>query len=176
MPKFVEPRELSTGFKIKRVFDENARCVVSKTVQTTFQFIPISETLTALFGSADFEQTYMNFNNQRDHTCDQERYTNFCCGDVYKSIDFFKANPLAIQLRLFTDDFEPCDPLKTKAGLHKITAFYFYINNLPSKFLSNLNNIYLVALSDASDAKNELADVEVVIETIIADLKLIERN
>lgn len=47
---------------------------------------------------------------------------------------------------------------------------------LPSKYLSNLNNIYLVALSDASDAKNELADVDVVMETIVADLKLIERN
>lgn len=174
--KFVEPHEKSTGFKIKRVFDDTAKCVVSKSVQTTFQFIPISETLKALFSSTDFEETYINFNSQKDHDCNQREYTDFCCGDVYKSSDFFRLNPMAIQLRLFTDDFEPCDPLKSKAEKHKITAYYFIINNLPLKFQSNLKNIYLVALSDASDAKSELADAEVVIETIIEDLKSIERN
>lgn len=167
--KFIEPHEKSTGFKIKRVFDNTAKCVVSKSVQTTFQFIPISETLKALFSSTDFEETYTNFNSQRDHDCNQRAYSDFCCGDVYQSSDFFKMNPLAIQLRLFTDDFEPCDPLKSKAGVHKITAYYFIINNLPLKFQSNLKNIYLVALSDASDAKSDLADVEVVIETIVED-------
>lgn len=174
--KFIEPQEKSTGFKIKRIFDNTAKCVVSKSVHTTFQFVPISETLRALFSSADFEEAYINFNSQKDHDCSPETYVNFCCGDLYNSSDFFKMNPLTIQLRLFTDDFEPCDPLKSKAEKHKITAYYFFINNLPTKFQSNLNNIYLVALSDGSDAKSELADAGVVIETIIEDLKSIEMN
>lgn len=99
--KFIEPQEKSTGFKIKRIFDNMAQFVVSKSVHTTFQFVPISETLKALFSSADFEETYINFNSQKDHDCNQATYTNFCCGELFKSSDFFKMNPLAIQLKLF---------------------------------------------------------------------------
>lgn len=118
----------------------------------------------------------MNYNKHKHHDCVDGTYQSICCGETYKSNEFFQSNPLAIQIKLFTDDFEPCDPLKSKAGVHKITAFYFQINNLPLSLLSKTNNIYLVALSDASDSKNELADVDNVIETIIRDIKLIESN
>lgn len=171
---FVPPEEKSTGYTFKRVYDENAKCLVSKSFQTTFQFIPITKTLESLFNDAFFEETYMNNNKYKDHNCGNGNYTNFCCGKVYSSNTFFKSNPSAIQINLFTDDFEPCDPLKSKVGLHKMTAFYFQINNLPQKWLSKTNNIYLVALSDAKDVKNELADVENVINTIILDLKKLE--
>lgn len=176
LASYVAPEERSTGFKIKRVFDEKADCMVSKSVQTTFQFVPISKTLAMLFNDPEFENLYMNFNEQNNHKCTEGIYKNFCCGEVYKSNEFFKTNPFAIQIRLFTDDFELCDPLKSKAGVHKTTAYYFQINNLPPNVLSKTENIPLVALSDAADSKNELADVDNVIKTIIADIKTIETN
>lgn len=172
--KFVESEEKSTGYKFKRVYDETAGCFISKTVQTTFQFVPITKTLSALFNDPVFEKVYMNFNSTRNHNCIEGVYHNFCCGKIYKSNPFFASNPYEVQIRLFTDDFEPCDPLKSKAGVHKTTAFYFQINNLPSNLLSKTDNIYLVALNDAGDSKNDLADVENVIETITADLKILE--
>lgn len=116
----------------------------------------------------------MDFNQTKEHRCRRGVYFDFCCGRVFKSIDFFKQNPFAIQIRLFTDDFETCDPLKSHVGVHKITAFYFQINNMPPNILSKTENIYLVALSDTHDAKNELADVDNVIETIVADIKMLE--
>lgn len=170
--KFVELEEQSSGFKIKHVFDTNVGIPIPKTIQTTFQFIPITKTLIALFSEPEFEKMYSNFNENKDHVCGNGKYNNFCCGSLYQSSAFFKQNPNAIQIRLFTDDFEPCDPLKSKVGIHKITAFYFQINNLP--FQSKTDSIFLVALSDASDSKNELADVNTVIETIVADLKTLE--
>lgn len=116
----------------------------------------------------------MNFNMNRNHNCRDGIYHDFCCGLVFKSSEFFKQNPFAIQIRLFTDDFEPCDPLKSKVRVHKITAFYFQINNLPPNMLSKTKNICLVSLSDASDSKNELADVDNVIATIVADIETLE--
>lgn len=175
-PKFVEPEEKSTGYKFKRVYDEKVYCFVSKTVQTTFQHIPISKTLTALFSDPEFENFYINFNTNKDHICGDGVYHNFCCGEVCRSNPFFKQNPFAIQCRLFTDEFEPFDALKSKAGVRKVNAFYLQINNLPANLLSKTDNIFLVAMSDSSDSKNELADVENVIETIVADLKSIESN
>lgn len=171
---YVRPEERSTGFKFKRVYDPNLMCAIPKTIQTKFEFVPITKTLAASFDDPNFEKVYMDFNKNLDHECGSGAYHNFCCGSVYKSSNFFEKNPMAIQIRLFTDDFEPCDPLKSKAGVHGITAFYFQINNFPSNLNSKIDNIYLVALSDACDSKNELADVNNVVETIVADIKVLE--
>lgn len=173
---FVEPEEKSTGFKFKRIFDEKANCVVSKSVQTTFQFVAPSKICTALFSSLEFENAYINYNTHQASSRKEGIYRNFCDGQTYKSNQFFQSNPFAIQINLFTDDFEPCDALKTRAGVHKMTAFYFQIMNLPPNGRSKTDNIYLVALSDACDVKSELCDVNIVLETILADIKLIETN
>lgn len=172
--KFVEPQERSAGFKIKRVYDEKVGCIISKSIPQTFQSVDISKTLETLFSLPDFEKVYIDYNTKKDHECVEGVYVDFCCGQAYKSNELFQSNPLAIQIKLFTDDFEPCNPLQSKAGVHKITAFYFQIMNLPSNLLSKINNIYLVALSDAGDSKNEMADVDNVIETIVSDIKKIE--
>lgn len=171
---YVQPEEKSTGFKFKRVYDENLKCAIPRTIQTKFQFVPMTKTLTALFDDPNFEGLYLDFNRNINHECGNGTFHNFCCGSVYKSSDFFKENPMAIQIRLFTDDFEPCDPLKSKVGVHGIKAFYFQVNNFPSNLLSKTDNIYLVALSDACDSKNELADDNNVLETIVADIKSLE--
>lgn len=173
---YVEPEEKSTGFKFKRVFDEKAGCVVSKSVQTTFQFVSLSKTCTALFSSSEFENAYIEYNTQMACSYREGTFRNFSDGHTFKTSQFFQSNPLAIQINLFTDDFEPCDPLKSRAGVHKVTAFYFQIMNLPPNILSKTGNIYLVALSDACDSKSELCDVNTVLETIISDIRLIETN
>lgn len=48
------------------------------------------------------------------------------------------------------------------------------INNLPQKYLSKVNSIYLVALCDASDSKSEYTNTNNVLETIVEDIKLLE--
>lgn len=173
---FVEPVEKSTGFKFKRVFDENAGCAVSRSIQTTFQFVPPSKMCTALFSCPEFEKIYVEHNTQMVHDYRDGTYRCFSDGQTFKTNQFFQSNPLAIQINLFTDDFEPCDPLKSRAGVHKITAFYFQIMNSPTNLLSKTDNIYLVALSDACDSKSDLCDVNTVLETILTDIRLIETN
>ncbi|XP_055308672.1 uncharacterized protein LOC129572687 [Sitodiplosis mosellana] len=117
---------------------------------------------------------YVNFNTTSDHQCEEGLYKRFCCGDVYKKSDFFEANPMAVQLKLFTDDVEPCSALKSKAGKHKVCAFYLQIDNLPPKYLSKVNSIYLVALCDSSDSKGEYTNADNVVETIVKDIKELE--
>lgn len=171
---YVEPEEKSSGFKWITETNKKTNQPHRNVIQSTFMYISIKKTLLSLFNNEDFEQLYLNYNRNCDHVCRENVYERFCCGDVYKQSDFFQSNPLAIQLKIFVDDVEPCDALKSKAGKHKITAFYMQINNLPSKYLSNLNSIYLLALCDASDLKNDYTNVNNVIETITADIKELE--
>lgn len=150
---YVEPVEMSSGFDFVTKIDKNSGESIRSTIQRTFQYVSPLKTLKALFSDEEFVGIYMNFNQNDKHKCKEGVFERFCCGHIYQSNDFFKSNPLALQLKLFVDDFEPCDALKSKAGKHKTTAYYMQINNLPQRHLSKVNSIYLVALSDASDAK-----------------------
>lgn len=170
----VEVDEVSSGYRWERTIDKNTGNVISKTVQSTFQLVPISKTLKALFSYPQFEQFYMKFNENKVHICEEGVYRSFCCGNIYEKNEFLKSNPLAIQIRLFTDDFDPCDALKSKAGIHKMTTYYFDIRNLPPQVLSKIGNIHLVALSDAIDSKNECSNTNNVLEVILNDIKFIE--
>lgn len=173
---YVEPIELSSGFDFVMKKDKKTGATIRTTVQRTFQYVSPIKTLEAAFSDPEFEQMYVDFNTAGDHVCQEGVYERFCCGTLFQNSEFFKTNPLALQLKLFVDDFEPCDALKSKAGKHKTTAYYLQINNLPQKFLSSVNSIYLVALCDASDSKNEYTNTNNVIEVIVGDIQMIERN
>lgn len=174
--KYVEPVELSSGFKFSLVTDNISGRSVRSTVQCTFQFVSLLKTLTALFSDDNFEKLYFDFNRSSDHNCADGSFERFCCGDVYKRNSFFQSNPLAIQLKLFIDDFEPCAALKSRVGKHKTTGIYIQISNMPQKYLSKVDNIYLLALCDASDTKNEYANTNNVIETIVSEINDLQKN
>lgn len=50
-------------------------------------------------------------------------------------------------------EFELCNPLGTSKKIHKITAVYWVILNLPSKFCSTLHSINLAVLGKTCDVK-----------------------
>lgn len=172
--RFVEPVELSSGFKLCMVNDKKSGKSIRSTVQCTFQYVSLLKTLSALFSDGSFEKIYFDFNQNDDHNCMDGSFERFCCGEVFKRSNFFQTNPLAIQMKLFIDDFEPCAALKSRVGKHKTTGIYIQINNMPQKYLSRVDNIYLLALCDASDAKNEYTNVNNVIETIVSEVKQLE--
>lgn len=79
---------------------------------------------------------------------------------------------MTIQIEIFFDDFEICNPLGSKTLSHKIGGFYFSICNLPPHFNSNLNNIHLLALCYSEDIKN--FGINSVLEVIVKDLRILE--
>lgn len=82
----------------------------------------------------------------RDHDCILGKFVNFCCGELFKSIQLFQANPDSLQLQIGYDDFEPCNPLASKSNRHKICAVYFSVQNFPVKYLSKCKSVFVVAL------------------------------
>lgn len=59
-------------------------------------------------------------------------------------------------MRLFfsgMDDFQPCNPLKSKTLLNKMLGIYGSIRNIPVQLQSKLYNIFLVALVASEDLK-----------------------
>lgn len=110
----------------------------------------------------------------KEHICKDGVYRDYCCGSNFKENEFFRNNPTALKIQIYTDDFEPCDALKSKAGKHKKCAFYMIIRNMPRKLQSKLCNIFLIAVADSIDLKSDSASFENIIEVITDDLKLLE--
>lgn len=142
-------------------------------VQSTFQFVSILQQLRALFSDPAFCRVYMDFNQKKDHECVQGVYRNGCYGRMYQKNPIFSVSSTAIQLQLFNDDFDPC-ALKIRARIHKTSAFYMQIRNLPREYLSRHNSILLVALCNANDLKGEYVDTNNILEVIADEIKVLE--
>lgn len=74
------------------------------------------------------------------------------------------------------DDFEVCSPLKTKAGVHKVTGIYCHIRNLPAEYNSRLDNMHLVAICNVQDFKQADASFDDVLKLIVNDIQTLQTN
>lgn len=142
--------------------------IVANHKQSSFQYVPITKTLQSLFSRHEFRQSYFDYNNVisgKKHKCVDGVFEDFCCGHVHRNNKLFQNHPGSLQIQLFTDGFEMCDALKSKANLHPQVAFYFAMSK-PSKHAFNTKNIHLVTLCNADYLKSEQTDDLAQLENI----------
>lgn len=176
---FVKPAEMAIGTHWETKRDTTLHQMFPVHKQSMFQYVSITKTLTSLFLRDDFMRLYCDYNSASStsrHNCTEGVYKDFCCGEVYKKNQLFRHHPESIQIQLFTDGFEMCDALKSKANLHSQVAFYFAIRNAPPQFAFNLQNIHLVALCNAEDLKSEHTDYNNIWKVIVDDLSSLEND
>lgn len=124
---------------------------LKKFVQCSFQYVSIEKTIKSLFTQRQFHELNFSYNSTKQHT--EGVYESFECGSLAKEISLFTSEPYTVQLQLYVDDIEICQALQPTAGIHKVKAVYLKIVNLPSKYLSRLENMYIVAVCNANDVK-----------------------
>lgn len=172
-PEYIKPIEKIIGVKWKQIPEPTKTISDFKLVQTRFQFVPISESLSVLFYNSNFKEMYMKYNIEKNHECTPGTYRDFCCGSTFKNIEIFKS-PLSMQIQIGIDDFDPSDALKSKAGNQNMCGIYFELRNVPPEFSFKLDTRKLVALANVRDIKNEADSMDLVIRHIVKDLKFIE--
>lgn len=173
---FVKPQEIAIGLRWerKRVNRKGRRVWVPRLIQSTFQFVSIIGTLQTMFKSKEFCDMYFQYNSNNRHKCTDGTYSDYCCGSTFKA-DFFERNTNSLKIQLYCDEFELCNPLQSKAGVHKVLGVYFSIRNLPAEFRSRLNNIYLVCLVNSNDLKTKTTDYNNVWRPIVRELQYLEQ-
>ena len=140
----VKPVPYSVGLR------ENTSSIKTKTkVKATAQYIPIIDTL------ARYE------NVQQLPTSQDGLLRSFRDGSRFVQDD---DEPLRIIL--YNDDIELANPLGSRAGLHKLTMFYYTVHGTDNTRLTSIN---LVLVCFAQDLKRE--GFKVVLAPLIADLK-----
>nr|XP_012220641.1 PREDICTED: uncharacterized protein LOC105671240 [Linepithema humile] len=167
----VKPIEKSCGVCIKQKFDSKFKMYKTVPLTCTFTYVPIIETLKFLFKNNSFKKIIFNSFNKKTLNC--STYNNLVDGEMYKTNNLFhNSEKLTIEIEIFFDDFEICNPLGSKALSHKIGGFYFVICNLPPHFNSNLNNIHLLTLCYSKYIKD--FGINSVLEVIVKDLRILE--
>lgn len=96
---FVEPHQHSIKLKWKTKMPAGASMPIDEIEQSTFQYVPISETLKSAFSQPEFKKMFMQYNSVGKHVCQDGVYYDFCCGSTFKSHEIFK-EPNVIQIQL----------------------------------------------------------------------------
>lgn len=180
--KFVRPEPRAIGLHTEMKKDPKTGLNLPKQIQSQFQYVPITKQLISLFDQPSFKRLYMEYNSNlgtekcRKHVCEPGRYRDYCCGKVFKENPLFKMHPSSIQIQLYIDGFEICDPLKSKAGVHSQTGVYFAIRNLPHQLAFDPKNIHLVAMCYSNDINTKYTDYNNIWNEIVRDVRNLEEN
>lgn len=134
-------------------------------------YVPLKKTIDKLVNHPDFENFVEEgkMNAKNSHFLD-----SYMKGEKSKRNPVLKDHPDALRFVLYYDDLEACSPLKSKSGLHKIGAFYLYVDNIPLKYRSRLSNIMLLALVNAKFLSGKSYGVDHAIQSLVNSLKEFE--
>ncbi|XP_031359139.1 uncharacterized protein LOC116182736 [Photinus pyralis] len=103
-----------------------------------------------------------------------DNITSIFQGNVWKQMKVHHKDKNMFPLYLYFDDFESCNPLGSKSGIHKIGAVYISLAGVPPLYSSTLDNILLAQLFYSSD-RTEFGNKK-VFTNLIQELKYLETN
>ncbi|XP_031339512.1 uncharacterized protein LOC116181630 [Photinus pyralis] len=131
-----------------------------------FYYVPIIKTIEMLFKTKNFCKAYFSPESN------VEDFSNICDGISFKNNLFYENNPHALQLILYQDAFEICNPLGSSRKKHKVVGIYFTVNNIPSRHWSKVGHIQLIGLVYEKTIK--MLGFHKVLTVLLEDLKFIE--
>ncbi|KAL3970579.1 LETM1 and EF-hand domain-containing protein 1, mitochondrial [Sarotherodon galilaeus] len=133
----------------------------------SFYYVPLIESLKQLMTNERIF-TMLNTAPQRSR---EGFFYDFRDGSLFTSHPLFSQRPNALQLILYTDEIEICNPLGSHASANKLVMFYYTLGNIDPKFRSKLAAIRLLAIAKANDISQW--GIDVVLKRILQDLSLL---
>lgn len=134
-----------------------------------YHYVSILETLKILM-----LDTYVNKQLllPEDNRIVNDIYVDYTDGLVYRNNIFFNIKKL--EIILYMDAFEVCNPLGSAKVKHKIMAVYFILGNLPPHNRSQVDNVQLIFLCKESHLKT--FGYTKIFQKLISDLKCLENE
>ncbi|XP_049294408.1 uncharacterized protein LOC125769644 [Anopheles funestus] len=141
------------------------------TVNETFMYIPITETLKLILRNPQ-NRELMKDNLPPNATV--KEYSNFRSRETYQNSEYFEKFPDAIRLNLYQDDVELGNALSSRAGINKVSVFDLKIENFPCKWNSSPKTIFPLIYCTSIDTKKH--GFNKILEPLIHDLKKLEHG
>ena len=117
----------------------------------------------------------MNAEAQLHHE-DTPTLTDFSNGSLFNEHPLFSNDPRSIQLLLYYDDVNVCNPLTNKP--HKLCLFYYQLANLLPMYCSKLRSIKLFAVCsyETFQRYKDKAIMDKIFEPLVSDMQLLGRD
>lgn len=170
-----EKGTLSTDYRrnvyFKKNFDviEPTEYLYEPAHKEVFVHVPVIRVLKTLLNQDSFidkiEFTHEHLPGQ---------HSSFQDGKYYRETGFVSVEEVTLSLAFYIDEFEICNPLGTSRKIHKITAVYWVVLNLPAKCRSTLTSIQLAVLGKRVDIKEYGYDK--FLEPLIKELKTLDQD
>ncbi len=95
--------------------------------------------------------------------------SDFCDGTFVQNHELFSNDDTALQILLYYDDVNLCNPLTNK--IHKITLFYYQLANIHVEYRSKLNSIHLLGVCKTDYVK--MYGINRIFEPLVKELKVL---
>uniref|UniRef100_A0A1B0D2M7 Uncharacterized protein n=1 Tax=Phlebotomus papatasi TaxID=29031 RepID=A0A1B0D2M7_PHLPP len=100
-------------------------------------------------------------------------YSDLNDGEISKNNTFWDPFHKNIQLLIFQDAFEVCNPIGAARLKNKLIGVYLSVGNLKKYNRSQVNNLYLIALCNESNFK--YFGPNKILNELVNDIKILER-
>ena len=149
----------STACYVKR---GDARALTLK--RHSFYYIPMIKSLEQLL----LHPRIVQMIEEGPQTCKDGFFGDFIDGDIFKMHPLFVKDPKALQIILFSDEVELCNPLSSRAGKNKLLLIYYTLGNINPKYRSRLAAIRLLAMVKSEDYRQ--CGIDKIFERVNRDL------
>jgi hypothetical protein len=133
-------------------------------------YIPIIKTLKNLLKNKAVLREVMNGHMEETDML----LGDYCDGEKHKSHSVYMVDHSHLQLGIYFDELELCNPLASRRTKLKIGAFYYTLGNLHPKLRQQTSNIQLLALVKSSLIKKHA--MYVILKHVLKDFKILEQG
>ena len=147
----------------------NPRAVKEKReAKAVVHYIPIVDTFRNLVQDPSFIEVTENF----VQNCDPETFKDVKDGHLYKNNSYFRKNPSAYTMMLYSDAIELVNPLGAGRTKHKVIQIFFSLCEVPKHLRSKIDRIQLVAVFKEKLIKR--FGFKKIYQKLVKDLKILE--
>ena len=166
----VDPARYPIGRVFRRVRRKHKSKMQTVIAQEEIIFVPVDRMIGKLVNHPDYER----FSEEGALKGNSKVLDSYMKGEKWRTNPVLSQHPDALRFVLYYDDLEVCAPLKSKAGKHKLGAFYLFLDNIPLKYRSNLDLICLIGLVNANLVKGKNYGMDAALEHVVDILKKFE--
>ncbi|CAF1346614.1 unnamed protein product [Didymodactylos carnosus] len=138
-------------------------------------YIPIRDVLLNLFEKCDFYECIKQEKKYISHFEGQDILYHYRNAEIGRQQLILQKKDNCLLLQLYSDDLGIVNPLMGRSSTHKLTTFYFSIDDLPARHNSSLNAVHLLLLYSRKDFDDE-RNRRIVFAQLCQDLTSLEND
>lgn len=168
-PSFVEPQSVVLGYRRNPIL-RNGECVDNREIKEESFYIPIPDTVKAIFSDVDVAELIVNEN---DEQVPPGTYKSFKQGSNYLNNALFRdKTKISLKIQIFYDGMGTTNSLRGHSPIHNVGMYYYTLQNLDTHFNTCFPNVHLLAICYSVDIKKY--GFRSILSRLMEDIKTLE--